>query len=381
MNPRPDIVCLGQTSWDTEQATSLSPLLAELALQYRILYVDPLVGWADRLWQSSAAGQPGLRTRQTASGAEIHHLVIPSMVGTGSGWLQRWVRHRQQRAIDRACRQLGFDRPIVLTNAQPDRVLPLLERWPDMALLYWVDTVAGAVPPAPSEPMARLLTRARAVVVPTVAWLRFAQTWQPQTILTRPGLSRDFLAGWPDVHLRRSATDPSTPTVGYLGAIDRRLDYDLLVYCARQLTHVVFVLIGPIADQWRLHSLRTLPNVCIAGDQPQAHLPRLLQKLQAGLVPLLETDPAALPFPEQLYPYLSVGLPVVCTPGVDTYLPTGLAYPGDSPAAFCRAIEEALAETDPTLGDSRRQVAEAGRRPDHIRQLTQLIEQVRAKPA
>jgi len=136
----------------------------------------------------------------------------------------------------------------------------------------------------------------------------------------------------------------ATKVAGYIGVIDERLDYKLLLDLARSLADWTIRLVGPVAKV----ELETLPkrrNIEYLGLVSYKELPRILSGFDVGLMPFALTAATREISPTKTLEYLAAGLPVVSTPVPDVVAnfsaAVEFAASGRSFATACRrALEE-----------------------------------------
>jgi len=163
-----------------------------------------------------------------------------------------------------------------------------------------------------------------------------------------------------DYELFASALDDATvvppdiaalpkPVLGYYGAIERWLDFELIEQLARRHPNWSIALIGQTLTD--VSRLRALPNVHFLGRKSHSELPAYCKGMSVGLIPHQVNELTVHMNPIKLREYLSAGLPVV---SVD--LPEVRAYDRDCRIAgnyddFDRAVQEAITRDSP---DARR---------------------------
>lgn len=112
------------------------------------------------------------------------------------------------------------------------------------------------------------------------------------------------------------------PIVGYVGAINDRLDYLLLVRLAKQCPDFLFVFIGPILDVAHEEGLKrvafatkhlfTQKNVLYMGAIDKKYIPDLIGQFTVGIIPYRVTDAFNRnSFPMKLFEYFYMGKPVI----------------------------------------------------------------------
>jgi len=136
------------------------------------------------------------------------------------------------------------------------------------------------------------------------------------------------------------------PWIGFLGAVFRYLDYDLLVAAARAYPGGTLVVVGPVEDPAGAARLAAEPNVALLGRCPQERVPDFVGAFDVCLSPFKAGAVRRAVNPLKVYEYLAAGRPVVSTP-LESLAGEPVARWirfAEGPDAFVRAIGEALAE-------------------------------------
>ena len=136
------------------------------------------------------------------------------------------------------------------------------------------------------------------------------------------------------------------PRLGFFGAVDERLDLDLLREAAALRPDWQWVIIGPVVkiDQ---ATLPQAPNIHYLGGKSYNDLPAYLVHWDAALLLFARTDATRFISPTKTPEYLAAGKPVVSTSIRDVVRPYGdqdLVRIADTPADFVAACELALNE-------------------------------------
>ena len=110
----------------------------------------------------------------------------------------------------------------------------------------------------------------------------------------------------------------SRPRIGYVGAINEKVDFDLILRLARRQRSWQFVLVGPVrnllpGDKELLQELNECRNVHLVGAVPQHRTPEILRNLDVGLVCYRSLRWTLAGYPLKMLEYLAAGLPVVAS--------------------------------------------------------------------
>ncbi|WP_129713791.1 glycosyltransferase [Pedobacter sp. SYP-B3415] len=166
-------------------------------------------------------------------------------------------------------------------------------------------------------------------------------------------------ASEPGLAVHGSVAEIKGPVVGYLGNIERRMNFSLLQQVAKNNPDLSFVFAGPVAGGLIPDGLNSLPNVHFTGPVRYEEMPAVLKGFDVCIIPFAKDEVSATIFPLKLFEYLGAGKPVVMTDfNMDLR-----AFTKDT-VAFCRnadefgtAIRKALTEQGPVHTAQRQAVA------------------------
>ncbi|HEY4541853.1 MAG TPA: glycosyltransferase [Noviherbaspirillum sp.] len=153
---------------------------------------------------------------------------------------------------------------------------------------------------------------------------------------------RDFVLALDRTFSHPLHRDIPGPRLGYFGAIDERIDLDLLRDVADAHPRWQIVLVGPVIKIDHA-TLPQRPNIHYLGMQPYADLPRFLAGWDVCLLPFAISPATRYTNPTKTLEYLAAELPVVSTPVPDVVELYGEVVSIASGAtAFVAACEQAL---------------------------------------
>jgi glycosyltransferase involved in cell wall biosynthesis len=366
-----DLVCVSLTPWESGGYTkSTVQLMTELARRHRVLFVsyaptlrDAFRHLTGRRRRPTGAGWTA-RLQKTAlpHGGHLYVLTPPWVLpinplppGRLYDALLRFNTARIRRSIRRAMRRLDFSSPVVINALHPTLGLGLLGTLGERATVYYCfdEIRAETWSRTHGEPAEQaLLRRADAVVVSSAGLLDRKRTWNPRCFLVENGVDFAlFHRAWP----REAGLAPKT--VGYVGAIDNRLDEALLADCFTAFPNVRFRFIGRVPDPAVAERLRRFANVEFVGAVPPAELPDYLRRLAVGLIPFVKNEQTRAIYPLKINEYLAAGMPVVTTDFADLSGFAGVVRVAANAAEFVAALRESLEETDPEAEQRRIAVA------------------------
>lgn len=141
-----------------------------------------------------------------------------------------------------------------------------------------------------------------------------------------------------DIFLAPNNEKSNGLTIGYIGAIDSRIDFDLIHYCASHLPEYQFEFYGPIKTE-----LPKLPeNVKFMGSVAQNALPEKIQKFEVGLIPFVKNKLTEAIYPLKINEYLAMGKPVVATNFSDLSDFNKVAEVAENKEEFLKAIKKSI---------------------------------------
>lgn len=353
-----DIVCVGFADWDTELWTNQHHLMARLARENRVLFVESL-----GLRRPQLAGRDltriarrlldGLRGPREVDGLNaLSPLVLPFH----SSSLARAINRRLlPLLVTRAARKLGLRNPILWGYVpQAEVLIDALD--PALVVYHCVDDIA-AQPGVDAAGFAaaeeRFAKRADLVLASAPALAKRIGSVARNVIYAPNVADTDLFA----TALEPGPLDPalaklSHPLIVFTGAVvATKLDVDLLVVLARARPNWSFALVGPAGagdPRTNISALVSEPNVHLLGRRSYEQLPSVLRAADAGLIPYERNELTNSIFPMKVYEYLAAGLPVVATP-----LPalTEIADVATAPdaAGLASLLDQALAADSPEL--------------------------------
>lgn len=347
-----NIVCFGQQNWHVTW-TAKQQLLTRLARRgHRVLYVDPIPTVPDAdapLGHRLAAlwpGRSGVGVQQVQDGLHVFTPTQPTVLP--QRLRGRWLG----LALRGVTEQLGLWAPVAICCWPAQRWL--MSRIDACARVYLAFDDNASFKDLPEEfaehqrrEEALLLREADLVltVSPTLAE-RFGATHE-RVLLQENGVdlddfSTEAMAAAPPHPVFVTLPEGGKGTIGFVGNIDDRLDIPLLRTLADRLPEVNIVLFGRVAEPEVKAALEDFPNIHFAGFVPYRDLAGVYSRLDAGIVPYVDSPLTRACNPLKVYEYLAADLPTVTTPLPGLNSTRDAVTVATNADAFVEAIEQAL---------------------------------------
>jgi len=321
-----DIVCVAQPAWSGPYAKSTVLLMKQLAVNHRILYVDYASTWKD-LFVSFINGDfkkawcmLGLNERIQMTGENdttVAVLTLPPVLplnflpgGKFYRFLNKVNSWTAAISIRKAMRRLKFDSPVVINAFTPALGSGLLNKLNERATFYYCyDEITQAAwnNKHGGEMEECFAKEVNAVIVSSDALKTEKLSLNSQTLVVKNGVDTDvfFLS-------ENELQERQRPIVGFVGSLDSRIDYQLLIKLIEQSPEFQFQFIGRATEE-EFDKVKALPNVEWIPPVDYNRLPGFIQNFDVGIIPFVKSS-----FTEKIYPlkineYLAMGKPVVMT--------------------------------------------------------------------
>lgn len=349
-----NIICVAFPAWEGNYLKSTVQLMKELALENRVLYVDYPYTWKDFIqsmqgkgfasWKRMLNIEPRLRTEKIENGAEIYILTLPPVIPANflkTAWAYDMLNYFNsliiKKAIKNASNTLKFSEPVVINAFNPFFGVHLAGKLNEKKLLYYCYDEIGAATWAKQhgERLERqFMAMVDTVIVTSYGLLKKKSQLHKNCILIKNGVDYNLFS---QSKLNEKALNP-VKTVGYLGSVDERVDYDLLEQLISATPQYQYVFVGRVTQKDYKERLNKYKNVTLIGSQPPAELPNWVQKFDVCLIPFVKNELTAGIYPLKINEYLASGKPVVTTRFSDLSDFETIVDIADDNAAFIKMV-------------------------------------------
>jgi glycosyltransferase involved in cell wall biosynthesis len=176
--------------------------------------------------------------------------------------------------------------------------------------------------------------------------------YQGKILLIQNGVDQKFWS-------RTLGADPEPRVAVFQGAINIRLDFNLLLAISQLLPNWTFRFVGSETSDPEWVALKECGNVEYLGKASQITLRAIVQNSAVGIIPFKQVPLLFESFPLKAFEYIAAGLPVVSTPIRDLQFlqkEDEILRFADNPQGFASAIET-LASSRLTTSVSQRRLA------------------------
>lgn len=101
--------------------------------------------------------------------------------------------------------------------------------------------------------------------------------------------------------------------IGYIGSVDHRIDYSILISIVNAYPSWTLLLVGPLSAEYENSGLGSFRNVITTGSKKLMELPSYVYSMDCCIIPFLCNKLTESIYPLKLNEYLALGKPVVST--------------------------------------------------------------------
>lgn len=366
-----NIIIVGQQPWDTDLGSNCKDIALEFSKRNKVLYVNtPL----DRFTSFSQRRAPGVKMRLDVVCGKtdgLHRVndnlwvLYPNCVVESINWIDNKVvfnavnrmnNKRFAKAIKRYISLLGFDSYILFNDNEIMKCSYLDEFLsPDISIYYSRDFIVAAPywnkHGAHLEP--RIISKSTVCVANSVYLESYCKQYNPNSFYAGQGFDQTLF-------VKKHYHDPEElvglkgPIIGYVGVLhSSRLDIQLMQDIATSRPEWKLVLVGPEDEDFKNCELHGMPNVLFLGFKKQEALPQYISAFDVCINPQFLTPLTIGNYPRKVDEYLAMGKPVVALQTHAMQLFSSVTYLANNAQEFIEMIENALAEDNEVLTESR----------------------------
>lgn len=344
------LICHSFPAWDSPYVKSTIELIKRLSSDYRVIFIDYHYTWKDLLVSNHAPKQRllGFKNRwrkvNTRYGdVEIYNSppVFPvnwinqpwlfKLMVSINGWLLRGTFRRIQR-------RLSAEETILINACNPIYGTLTDKSWNVSKKIYYCyDEMSGMPWSSKWGPVYEntYLTLVDLVITTSIQLQAHKSQYNQQCALVKNGVDLNIFQ-------KPQLEKTKNKVIGYIGAIDDRIDAGLVKALASSMPDYQFRFIGPLKSQKIANQWKGQTNIECTGSKEQRMLPELINQMDLCIIPFVKNALTASIYPLKVNEYLAMGKPVVSTgfsdlSDFDTHI--SLA---DEPESFYQAIQREL---------------------------------------
>ena len=357
-----DVLCFSTVDWDHlwYHPQALMSRFARDA--HRVLYVDTI---GLRSPQVRDFRRIALRVRNRLGAKRGGLKLTPEGVSVYSPLLLPFLNAPLARrlnvemlvsSLNKRMARAGMPHPVLWVYLPTWTVLQCVNRIPHRMLVYNAIDALSQNPAGVSwgyeQAEMEILQRADLVLTTSEALYQEKAPHNPHTYWAPPGVDDWWF----------EAADPAPevaalpgPRIGFFGAVDHRLDLEMMAALARAHREWTFVLIG--AARCDISALLAEQNVHFLGSKRHSDLVRYLVGLDVFVLPYVTDAFTRHIQPAKLYECFALGKPTVATrlPALQSY--KDVVRLADGFHEFDKALQDAVAENRPDLQTRRKEIA------------------------
>lgn len=163
------------------------------------------------------------------------------------------------------------------------------------------------------------------------------------------------------------------PIIGYVGTIEKRLDFELIKYLSLKNPEKSIVLVGPVWKNVQVDKLKSQNNIHFLGRKSYSELPYYMNEFDVSIIPHKVDKYTKSMNPLKLYEYLACGKPIVTTQvaGIEKF--EELLYTAKTKEEFNEKINLALKENSKELELKRKESVRNENWKNKVNQMLEIV--------
>ncbi len=324
-----NFICISTSQWEGDYAKTIVELMSVFARENNVLYVDYQFTVKDMIFsllgksEAPVARMLGLKKRvrkmQVEGNGFVYLLTPPPILPInflGDGFLYRTLLKfngwQVTRSAKKALKKYGLEKDLVnITAFIPALGVVTAGKFQEKTILYHCyDEIEAAawLKKHGGRHEKEFMQMADAVLTTSEGLYRKKKEFARKCFLVKNAVNYDLF---------KEGITPADSTIkksiGYIGSIDDRVDYELLEFLVSELKDQSFDFVGRVNYEEGKNRLSKYSNVKFSGAKPVSELPGVLKTFSLGLIPFVKNEFTKGIYPLKINEYLAAGLPVVMT--------------------------------------------------------------------
>jgi len=334
-----DIICVANPSWEGDYVKSTVKIMAELAANHRILYVDYQYTIKDLIWGMLGKSEyvpvkrmlgleTPLRKLELEDNTYIYILTPPPILSINFirspaiyDFFAGWNAGIIARSVKKAIRQIGIKNPKYV-NAFTPQIGVFLQKKLNITdeVYYCYDEISTCLWAKNHGKRLedKYLKMVDKVIVSSKGLYDTKHTANENCHIVNNGVDFDLF----HQSFVKLEEKEKPKKILYIGSIDSRLDYGILTEIAIKFPNHSLVMVGRLVYdepyvKEKIEKLKLIPNVIFEGAKAPEELGAYLAQATIGIIPFVKNDQTAAIYPMKINEYLAAGLAVVSTDFAD----------------------------------------------------------------
>lgn len=344
-----EIICGASLHWDTFLFQRPHQIMSRLAQRHSVLYVRPV----DLL---TFYKSPAIRSKKKRFSSPVENLQLYSPLILPYSSVFSWIRSLNNslmtQRIKKKYRNNSF-RKKILWFYSPFSSYLIGKAGESLVVYDCMDehvTFKNADPKL-VEAEGRILEKADIVFAAGRSLYESKKLKNPNCHLFPSCVDNEHFSKAlnPDTRIPYDLKDIPKPIIGYIGAVDERLDYKLIGALAEKNRNFSFVFIGPVIKVGK-KELPDQENIFHLGAREYQTLPAYLKGIDIGFMPFAMSSATKMISPTKTLEYLAAGLRVVSTPVPDVVSDfNGIVRIGHNADEISNHLREILNNKEPDI--------------------------------
>lgn len=356
------IICHSLPSWDAPYSKSTVELMLHLDGDEDVLFLDYAYTWKDVFLSKHAPVKQilGVKNRlryyNRKKQGVVKVLSLPPILPTNSiklAWLSKRIERMNtlvlKTFIRKWMKKLSIKKPIVINAQNPVQGLSLSSVFDPSQLIYYsYDNMQEMdwISEKGIEAEALFTSKVDSIITTSNALSEKFKKTHPMVKTIHNGVNDA-------IFYERPTRLEDTTYIDYLGAVDNRLDFNLLQSVFKTFPMYVFRFVGPVKDKEYEQLLISNKNVRLLGAISQHDAAEVLASSSLCIIPFVSNDFTNYIYPLKINEYLSMGKPVVSTNFADLDQFKSIISITQSQEEFALAIQNELDANTPSKQDKR----------------------------
>jgi glycosyltransferase involved in cell wall biosynthesis len=339
------IICHSFPAWDTPYVKSTLELITRMAGTNRVIFLDYAYTWKDYFKNPHAPKKHLLSSasrRMSAGAGEIELYNAAPMIPANwakstflfelimkiNAWIMGFTIRRIRKTVE-------DDKAVLINAFNPVFGHFTKKSWEGIPSIYYCyDEISGTIW---SSKWGKIYEQ------------KFAST-TGQIITSSETLASKFEGKHRRIHAVKNGVNleifagmkqekTKTNKLGYIGAVDDRIDFELLAEVARSMPDFTFEMVGTL--KVAIPDFCP-PNILFLGSKDQRELPAFLGTWDLCLIPFVKTPLTKAIYPLKINEYLMSGKPVLTTSFTDLSEFSGLITEANEAEEFVDKIKREI---------------------------------------